>query len=152
MHRSVKMGKTNFQRETHRITTEGVTGAACVVTGIMYNSNKHWGNFNIHSLPPTVERIGIRYRQQKYVPQTRAFPRELKICKLDHNELFGTVDLQTLPRQIAHMNLSYNKLTGPIALTSLPYSLEYLHLEHNGIVPDPIGGHLFVVGQTSNHQ
>ncbi|KNH05627.1 hypothetical protein XU18_3398 [Perkinsela sp. CCAP 1560/4] len=96
-------------------------------------TDKHYGNFDIHVLPPTVTHVSIRYCEQHYEIHTRALPRMLRHCRLNNNQLFGCVDLQVLPENIVILDLSHNQLNGPIDLTRLPQSMAGLWLQENAI-------------------
>ncbi|KNH07181.1 leucine-rich repeat [Perkinsela sp. CCAP 1560/4] len=101
-----------------------------LVTKVTYLT-KHFGNMDVHSLPPTVEHISITHCMQRYALHTRSLPRALQLCHLNNNLLFGSLDLQTLPENLVDLNLSYNQLSGPIDLTHLPQNLEELYLARN---------------------
>ena len=102
------------------------------VIKVFYEHKDH-GNYDIHSLPPSVKRINIQNCLQRYRLHTRSFPRALCVCYLCNNELFGHLDLQALPVNLVNLNLWGNQLNGPIDLTNLPRRLKRLHLQRNSI-------------------
>ena len=87
------------------------------------------GNFAIDHLPPTVRTLDIENCSQRYKLQTRTLPRELYAFKISHNQIYGTVDLQSLPPSIVYVTLSNNKIKGPLKLIHLPETLVRLELE-----------------------
>ena len=102
------------------------------LSSVFYEKEKH-GNYNVHSLPPSVISICISQCQQTYRLHTRALPRALQRYHLSTNQLFGCVDLRTLPGNLLNLDISFNRLNGPIDLTSLPRGLQHLWMHKNAI-------------------
>ncbi|KNH05113.1 leucine-rich repeat [Perkinsela sp. CCAP 1560/4] len=110
----------------------GVVCTAGKVGRVIYDQ-QDYGNFDIHSLPPTVTRISIEHCLQHYMLHTRRLPRASQFCYLGNNQLFGSVELRTLPENLVTLRLSDNRLNGPIDLTNLPQKFAYLWLHRNAI-------------------
>ncbi|KNH06592.1 LRR receptor-like serine/threonine-protein kinase [Perkinsela sp. CCAP 1560/4] len=111
---------------------QGITCFSKIITKVMYSFCDD-GNFDIHSLPPTVTSIIIEHCYQRYALHTRSLPKALGHCHLNNNEICGSVELRTLPENLVNLDLSYNQLDGLIDLTNLPKKLEIFMLQGNAI-------------------
>ena len=102
------------------------------VTRISGNHVYH-GDFAIHYLPFTVEKIHLTCCYQRYSIETRLLPRKLRAINMAKNGILGTLSLRDFPRGIEMINFNNNMIVGPLDLLDLPDDIEILSISHNYI-------------------
>ncbi|KNH04128.1 hypothetical protein XU18_3235 [Perkinsela sp. CCAP 1560/4] len=66
----------------------GVKCAVGRVIKVLYYAQQY-GNYDIHSLPPTVVTIAIQLGMQRYTVRTRYLPQALESCYLISNQIYA---------------------------------------------------------------